>query len=139
MADANEWLESAYPISAAECAKNATSDLDLLKHALNKWEHFLYKKRRKYGIWIRSHHFINKWGETILDAGSHSCSLCQAYYLIDDSCDNCPLFKIRGAACYVPVEQTYSPYDYLLEFKNPGPMIALLKKAIEEYHKSNTE
>jgi hypothetical protein len=104
---AKSWKKEYYPIDAETfCGKNHTARniLDAAKHSLRKWEGTLPKNRAKHGVKLNKRYseLRDKYGETFMNFGTNTCTLCQIF--MEESkgypnCYMCPLAKDFGS-CY---------------------------------------
>lgn len=134
-----EWKKEFYPKPA-----NKVSKKDALAHSLKKWEGLLVENLVRFDLWsasgyimeMNAHNKSNK--ELAID--STTCALCIHYIIkeeyVVDSCEICPLYKVRGTRCDRDKgNERSSPYKSFITNENAMPMYKLLLKAMKREKK----
>lgn len=122
----NEWKKLYYPIPAARVLRQ-----DSLEHSIRKWEGLSKEVLRRFGL--KRHFNIiydAKNGQDTLGISTNSCALCFQWVIRTDTCNGCPLWRIRdGKPCDEKMEgESESPYVVFKESGNNLPMLKWLKK-----------
>ena len=131
------WKEEFYPIDAAHP--------DALKapaaHSLQKWLGLRPEALARHKVYLAIDEVSEK-GRVVSRNGSgmyvdsYHCALCERYLkrLPMNTCSRCPLYKLLNhVSCD---EGDDSPYDCLVEHKDPEPMIAALTELARRESKS---
>ncbi len=117
---AKSWADDFYPTEAKKLVSK--SDIEVINHSIRKWEGALPKNLKLHNLAKPPIYF-----------GTETCSLCQKYYANNDEyaeslCDSCPIYNIRGAACFEELDkEEISPYHAYTINNNPSPMLKVLE------------
>ena len=145
MASDHPWLQEFYPVPAEDAT---CSDEAALRHGLQKWKGLVQEALAKHDVTLDYDTVRDRDGHEVLRVAGNSCALCMNHYTADHrpggvySCAGCPLCKVRGVPCDKPRQTDplkNSPYLALLAYKDPGPMIQLLARALAELHKESSD
>ena len=121
-----------------------TSEVAGLIWSIHKWEGARQKNLDKHNVKQDGSHIEEKDGLSSQQLfGSGTCPLCCTHG-DNDSCFNCPLFKVRGdVICYnARTDEKESPYNMAIgdthdEAYDPEPMIDWLKKTLAYVRREN--
>lgn len=151
-----DWVKKYYPITAEAITKQeGATDLDLIRHSLQKWKGLRKKNLAKYSVMITrlsGRYVAHEWSKdplarTIEKTGipidDSSCALCQRYYSSPDhddphdrECRLCPFVVVIGRPCTdVGPELCQSPWHMWTRDLDPKPMIEALKHIEAHYSK----
>lgn len=126
----NSWKREFYKGRIKQAAKDP---LTAVEHSLQKWKGLKDKHLANHGLvqFCSALHNPDTGKEFCID--NSSCALCRFVELAnttglaDDSgrytCDPCPIVKATGSKC----DGVGSPYSAWLKYKDPQPMIQVLK------------
>lgn len=118
-----KWLKTYYPKPASEMIDK--SDLKVVKHSLLKWQGLT--DLENYDLVLKNGNVLekdpNNEDQIILAVDADSCSLCMKYY--KDSCDSCPLYKMRFDRSCDESENLYQQ-----SLKKPQLMVDVLTKLL---------
>lgn len=116
------WRKEFYPVTVAELDIENMDDIDLVKHALRKWEGALEPNLKKYNLSYKDHCLSNI--EYILYFDCDSCSLCKKYLY----CKHCPLYITLGKNCDEHGVWSCSSHD-------ATPMVLALRDTLKRLEK----
>ena len=120
------WKEEFYPVKAS--AKH--SDVEAIKHAIQKWSGYSLENLKKHNIELKNPVIIvDDNAQDDFTFSTDTCSLCRKYWLRD--CRRCPLYLI-GESClswHLP-DGSKSSYRKTLNSGDNSFILDALKKAL---------
>jgi hypothetical protein len=132
------WKEEFYPVAISK----VKSEIDSIKHSLQKWIGLRKKNLKKHGIEEGSNNYAYAyWYPIWIDMTT--CALCRNFCCEEEyfnsknnkgGCSACPLFKHLKERCDC---KKSSPYMIWEKRNDPEPMIKALKACLKKAEKKN--
>jgi hypothetical protein len=122
------WLKEFFPVAACDAAEG--TNLEAVRHSLQKWKGLRPDVMKKHHVRIRQDHIHDRKGDLVMIMGDASCALCHKHDMWF-GCSSCPLARVRsGKRCDRERQsEEVSPWGAWVTHRNPEPMIAALEKA----------
>src|SRR5688572_19767727 len=125
------WKAVAYPISADELEAQGASDIELVKHALNKWKHLRSEVLVAHEVYVdRDGDLRDSETQLMFSISSSTCSLCAVYLTDQGDCYKCPLNQLRGMRCDKWDGDYDNPFMQWQIDGDPEQMITALQKTL---------
>jgi hypothetical protein len=141
------WKKEFYPKKAVA----RKSYLTAAKNCLRKWEGALQKNLKRHKVELGYGDITDVTNESSFEFATHNCELCltvpqfgagdEIYEETGQICDCsfCPITKVRGASCCVPLDNMDDdPWFTFNDENRPYPMIRLLRKTVKYLENKET-